>query len=171
MWQLARVLGEIALRRRGPDSLPDSSFLLGMLVVLYVMVSALDFLIYDAFNFRTLTHLTAQMVLLLGYVFAVLAFFKLDRRYRQTLSAILGANIIIYCIYFPIAIAAILLEFDLQTNPMVALRFAFWFWSIFIEAFIFARALSQPMLLGFMFEILYVLPSLSISEYFAQTVE
>ena len=171
MWQLAIVLGEIALRRRGPDSLPDSNFLLGMLFLVYVVVSSFDFLVYDAFNVRTFTNLAAQVVLLFGYVFAVLAFFKLERRYRQTLSAILGANIVIYAVYIPIVLVALGIGVDLQAEPMISMRYVFWFWSVFVGACIFARALSQPLLLGFMIQILYVLPALSISEYFAQPVE
>jgi hypothetical protein len=36
MWQLASVIGEIALRRRGPESLPESTFLVGLLLGLLV---------------------------------------------------------------------------------------------------------------------------------------
>ena len=42
---------------------------------------------------------------------------------------------------------------------------------VVVEATILARALSQPLILGFMFEFLYVLPSLSLSEYFATAPE
>jgi hypothetical protein len=58
------------------------------------------------------------------------------------------------------------LEID-QAPFFVSLRIALFLWSVLMEASIFARALSQPLILGFMVEILYVLPGLSINEYFA----
>lgn len=167
VWQLATAFGEIAIRRRGPEILPDSNFLLASLLVIYVVANFVDFLFYGIMTGRSLLHLAAQLTLLLAYVFAVLTFFKLERRYRQTLSAILGANIFIFCMFIPIALAALLLGLDLEARPFIALRIGMLFWAIFIEAFILARALSQPFILGAMFEILYVLPSWSISGYFA----
>jgi hypothetical protein len=167
VWQLARALAEIAIRQRGPDSLPSSGFLLGLTLGLYIVASLVDALFFGVLGTRTLVHLAAQIILLVTYVYAVLVFFSLDRRYLQTVSAIAGANVIIYCVFLPFALLAWAFGMDMQAGPVISLRLVLFFWSIFIEATIFARALSQPLILGFMFEILYVLPSLSISEFFA----
>ena len=171
MWQLASVIGEIALRRRGPDSLPDSTFLTGLLLTIFVLVSLVYLLIHGGLSWLSLGNLGAQLGLLFGFVFAALTFFKLERRYRQTVSAILGVNILVLLVYLPLALGGLALSVDLEGMPFVWVRLALFFWSVIMEAQIFARSLSQPLILGFMFEILYVIPSLSISEFFSAAVD
>ena len=171
MWQLASAFGEIALRRRGPETLPDSYFLVGLLLAVYLLVSLFDLAVYDMLTGRGVASLGAQIALMFAYVFAVLRFFRLDRRYRQTMSAILGANLAIYLVFVPFALGGLLTNAGLDSAPFIWLRIGLFLWAVVIEASIFARALSQPLILGFMFEFLYVLPSLSISEYFATAAE
>ena len=167
MWQLASAIGEIALRRRGPESLPDSSFLTGLLLTIFVLASLIYLLMHGGLSWLSLGNLAAQVVLVFAFVFAVLTFFRLERRYWQTMSAILGVNIIVLLVYFPVAAGGLLLNVNLATGLFFAIRLGLFLWSVVIEAQIFARAVSQPLILGFMLEILYVLPSLSISEHFS----
>jgi len=172
MWQLVSAIGEIVLRRRGPESLPDSTFLAGMLLGVFVLLNLVLLWLNSGLTVLSLQNLGAQVILLFAFVFAALTFFKLERRFRQTMSAILGINIVILLIYFPIALGGLLLNVDVDAEPFfISMRLALFFWSVFIEATILARALSQPLILGFMVEILYVLPMLSMSEYFAPEVE
>ena len=98
-------------------------------------------------------------------------FFKLDRRYRQTMSAILGANLVIYFVFIPVALGSLVAGVPLDSAPLIWFRIGLFLWAVVVEATILARALSQPLILGFMFEFLYVLPSLSLSEYFATVPE
>jgi len=171
VWQLASVIGEIALRRRGPESLPDSTFLTGLLLMVFVTVSLFYLLLQGGFGWLGFGNLAAQLVLVFGFVFAVLTFFKLERRYRQTVSAILGVNIVVSLVYFPVALGGLALGIDLEGMPFSAIRYGFILWSVIMEAHIFARALSQPLLLGFMVELLYVLSSFSIGDAFAPAVD
>jgi hypothetical protein len=168
MWQLASVIGEIALRRRGPESLPESTFLVGLLFGILFLLTFVSWLVTGSLSVVMVGRLAAQTALLFAFVFAVLAYFKLERRYRQTLSAILGVNILVLLVYFPFLFGGIVLDLEIDQAPFfVSLRIALFLWSVLMEASIFARALSQPLILGFMVEILYVLPGLSINEYFA----
>jgi hypothetical protein len=171
VWQLASAFGEIALRRRGPDSLPDSSFLVGFLLVIYLLASVFDLGVYDMLTGRGIAGAAAQVILMFAYIFALLRFFRLDRRYRQTMSAILGANLVIYFVFVPFALGGLVAGVTLDSGPFVWFRVGLFLWAVAVEATIIARALSQPLILGFMFEFLYVLPSLSLSEYFAVTAE
>jgi len=167
MWQLAAVIGDIALRRRGPESLPESSFLVGFLFSVLVLLTVISWWLTNGLSVVNFERLAAQTALLFAFVFAVLAYFKLERRYRQTLSAILGINILVLLVYFPFVIGGLLMNLDIDTaNFFISLRIALFLWAVLMEAAIFARALSQPLILGFMVEILYVLPGLSINEYF-----
>jgi hypothetical protein len=168
MWQLASVIGDIALRRRGPESLPESSFLVGLLFAVLLLLTIISWWLTDSLSIVNFGRLAAQTAFLFAFVFAVLTYFKLDRRYRQTLSAILGINILVLLVYFPFVIGGVVLNLDInEAGFFVSLRIALFLWSVLMEASIFARALSQPLILGFMVEILYVLPSFSVNEYFA----
>jgi hypothetical protein len=167
MWQLASAIGDIALRRRGPESLPESNFLVGFLFGVLVLLTMTSWWLTDGLSIVNFERLAAQTALLFAFVFAVLTYFKLERRYRQTMSAILGVNILVLLVYFPFVLGAILLNLDInEATFFISLRIALFLWSVLMEASIFARALSQPLILGFMVEILYVLPSLSVNDYF-----
>lgn len=166
MWQLAWAIGEIALRRRGPENLPDSTFLTGFLLTGYVFVTLIQLLVHGELTWLSLGNLAAQIVLIFAFVFAVLTFFKLDRRYWQTMSAILGVNVVVILVYLPFALGGRVLNVALDGEPWFWVMLGFVLWSVLMEAHIFARAVSQPLILGFMLEILYVLPSLSVSEFF-----
>lgn len=167
MWQLASAIGEITLRRRGPEALPDSRFLTGLLLSSYVLVHLIYFSLHAGVTWLALGNLVAQIAFAFVFIYAVLTFFKLERRYRQTMSAFFGINVVVVLVYLPIAIGALALNFDLAGRGFQSVRLGFLLWSVVIEAHIFARALSQPLILGFMFAILYVLPSMSVSEYFS----
>ena len=142
-----------------------------MLLAIFALVSLLYLGMHGGLSWLSLGNLAAQLALLFGFVFAALAFFKLERRYRQTVSAILGVNIVVLVVYFPVALGGMAFGLDLEAMPFVWIRLGFFLWSVIMEAQIFARALSQPLVLGFMVEILYVLPSFSISEYFSPPVD
>ena len=171
VWQLASAIGEIALRRRGPEVLPDSSFLVAFLLALNVIVSLVILYLDGRLNQLGLGELGAQILLQFGFVFAALAFFRLERRYRQTMSALLGVSLVVFLLYFPFAVTAVLFDAAPDFRPLVGLRLGLFFWVVLVESTIFARSLSQPLILGFMVEILYVIPSLSLSNYFLAASE
>jgi hypothetical protein len=171
VWQLASAIGEIALRRRGPESLPDSTFLTGLLLALWVLATLAYLALHGALSWLSLGNLIAQLALLLGFPYAALTFFKLERRYRQTMSALLGVSLVVLLVYFPVALAGLAFSLDLQSQIFGSIRLGFFLWSVIMAAHVFARSLSQPLILGFMVEILYVLPSLSISKYFSPAID
>jgi hypothetical protein len=171
VWQLARTFGELALRRRGPESLPDSTFLVGLLLAMSTLLSLVDLALYGFLAPRGLGNLVAQTALLFFYVFAVLSFFQLDRRYRRTMCAILGADIVIYLPFLVFALAGLAFRVDPTADLILGVRLAVFIWTVIVEASILARALSQPLVLGFMFAILYVVLSRSISVYLSPVAD
>jgi hypothetical protein len=171
VWQLATAIAEIALRRRGPESLPDSTFLVGLLLVAFAVSVVVDTALLGNLSAFVFGDLVAQLALVLVYVYAVLAFFRLERRYRQTVSAIFGINVFVYVLLLPVSLGGLILGVDPVGPSLVWFRIILVAWLIIAEASIFARALSQPLILGFMFEILYLIPSLVISQYFSPATD
>jgi hypothetical protein len=170
VWKLAAAFAEVALRRRGPESLPDSNFLVVALVCGDLVVSLVALTLDAGLSGRDLTLLGANTVLFLAFTYAVLTFFKLERRYRQTVSALLGADIWITLVSLPLALVALSFGLNLAELPFFWVQLVFYLWSVFISAWVLARSLSQPLIVGFMFEILYILTWLSISTALAPSV-
>jgi hypothetical protein len=172
VWQLAAAVAEIALRRRGPDSLPDSGFLVVFLLVVYILLTLLmTVALVGGLTVQVLVRLAADTLLVFAFVYAVLSFFRLERRYRQTLSALLGADILISLAFLPVGVIGVGLGFDIFEDPFVWVTRGFYLWSVFISASILARSLSQPLIVGFMFEILFVLTSLNVGELLTPSAE
>ena len=167
MWQLMAAMGEIAVYRRGPESLPDSSFLLGLLLVVDSLLQLGDLALFGSLSSIVLILLVTHTIFLFAFVFALLMFFKVERRFRQTMSALLGVDIVVYLVFFPIALAGLALDMDLEVEPFISVRVVLYIWWLAVAAMVLARSLSQPLILGFMFAILFFLTSLSITEQFA----
>lgn len=166
------ALAEIALRRRGPDGLPDSVFLVLFLLPLYILVTlAKAVVLFGEFTLQLLLQLAAEIVLLFAFIYAVLSFFRLERRYRQTVSAVLGADIVISLVFLPIGIAGVALGFDFLEFPFFWVSLAFAFWFIFIASSILARSLAQPLIVGLMLEFLLILTSFYVGQLLVPPAE
>jgi hypothetical protein len=164
VWKLATAFAEVALRRRGPESLPDSTFLVIVLMAVDLSISIVALTLDGGLAGVELMLLAVNTALFLLFTYAVLTFFKLERRFRQTVSAILGADIWITLAYLPLALLGLGFGLELATPPFAWVQIAVYAWAVYISAWVLARSLSQPLIVGFMFEILYVLTWLSISD-------
>ncbi len=172
MWQLATAMAEIAIRRRGPEGLPDSSFLVFLFLALHaLLVLSMALILTGGLTTDIVIRFSSRIVLFFAFVYAVLRLFRLERRYRQTVCAMLGANIVIQLAFLPVGIGAVLLGVDVLGDSFTAASFTFELWSIFISASILARSLSQPLIVGLMLEILLVLTSLYVGQLFAPFTE
>jgi hypothetical protein len=165
VWPLASVFVDITLRRRGPESLPDSTFLVMVLLAIDIPISLVVFRLQGILTLANVVGLLLTTGLMFAFVFAVLRFFKLDRRYRQTVSAMLGVDIVITAAYVPVALIGLAFNAPLLEPPLLWVLLILYLWLVFISGFIFARALSQPLIVGLMFEILLVITGLSIPDF------
>lgn len=163
MWQLAAAFAGIALRRRGPESLPDSGFLVGLVLIIDLAVYLVEIGFYGGIDQAGLMLFGIDMLLLFVFVYALLSFFRLERRFRQTITAILGADIIISLCFLPVASIVTLLGLSVTEEPFLVLPLVFLFWQIYVSATILARSLSQPLIVGLGFEILYLCLTLFIA--------
>jgi hypothetical protein len=149
------ALVDIMLHRRGPDSLPSSPFLFWLLLAA-MLASAFAQLIVGGITLRV----TVVMLMVLGFefwfVWAVLRLFERQRRFRQTMSAVLGTDTIIALLILP------LIPFDRPPaapdqaiSPASFAVLALTLWSIDILAFVLSRALDRPYLLTLAVSIAY----------------
>ena len=147
MLRLFLAFVDIMLHRRGPDSIPSSPFLLWSLL-------ALSLAVHFAINWWAggSGRAAAVDVLVLGldvwFVWALLRTFSKQPRFRQTMTALLGVDIVLSLLFAPVI--PWLVAQDPQnptlTLPVLLTVLAF-VWAIDINAFVFSRALERPYLL------------------------
>jgi hypothetical protein len=169
VWQLVAACAEVTLRRRGPETLPDSTFLVLFLAGVDFVMSAVIELVLEGLRSWQLGILAADMAIAFVFVYAVLRFFRLERRYRQTMAALVAVDICVTLVYFIVALPGVLLHVDSEALFYWSLALGFLFWRVFIYAWIFARSLSQPWVMGLMFAILMTLISLVMHDLLIPT--
>jgi hypothetical protein len=132
---LALAFVDITLHRRGPDELPPSGFLLGVLVALYVSTGFIGIWTLGVLDAGTAQLLLLDFGFFLAYVFVSLRLFRHDGRFPQTVIA-----------------------------PML-LHLLLLFWWIDVAGFILSRAIGRPYFVGVLFMIVYVLTSYRIGNF------
>jgi CDP-diglyceride synthetase len=155
---------EITVHRRGPDQLPSSQFFFLLVLGVSVCVDLLVLLV-DDFNVRGVFVTLLTTALDLAFVWAVLRTFDRVRRFKQTMSALLGVNALLSLLIVPLALWSRSLD---VAEGEVALPWLFLLllaiWSIDIAGFVLARALDRPYALGVAIMLGYVLLSVSLQQ-------
>ena len=168
MWSLTSAFLDIARHRRGPDSLPASRFLVGILLACHVPLGLFVLYLRNSLNAQDLGFFLIDLGLYIAFVFAVLRFFKLDSRLIQTLTALFGTEIVINALSVPVGIVGRVLG-DLVAPALIWVYLALLLWWIDVTGYILAKAIDQSYIVGLMFVILYVMTSLSIYSYLVET--
>jgi len=166
VWPLTAAFIDIALHRRGPEDLPASQFLLGLVLLAYLVVSALTLTVISA----TRTHVILvllELVADLGVVFLLLQFFQKGTRFLQTATALVGTGVVLGVIYIPLLrwdelLAAPPTEL---TTPRFLILLLF-IWSLDVAGFILSRALGKPYIVGVSIVIVYELASMALRDAF-----
>ena len=157
MFELFKVFGSIVLRRLGPEDLPASGFLLGLTALIYVLSQApVAMLALSDTNSAVLT-LIIDLVLIAGFLWILLLLTGFRARYRQTLTALLGAGALLSLLSVPFTLwqESLLNEPAGATAIPSAAILAIVVWSFVVNGHILSRALSRPFSIGLMIAIAY----------------
>lgn len=156
MLSILDVFVQIALRRRGPEDVPDSRALLLMAGLAYVI--AQGFLAQSVYHTASglARSLALDLLLLCGLLWGLLRLAGHALRYRQTLTAILGTGAFLGLCMLPFN-----LWLDLAEEPgkpavgaTIGLL-AIVSWSLVVNGHIFSRALSRPFAAGLAISVAY----------------
>jgi hypothetical protein len=140
---------DIMLHRRGPESLPSSQFLLWALIAAAI---AADMVVLSLAGRSARWFAVDVLVFGLNvwFVWALLRTFGKQPRFRQTMTALLGADVLLTVLGAPLVPSLVEAPPDPQ-NPMLTmpmlLSLLISFWAVDISAFVFSRALERPYLL------------------------
>ena len=162
MLRLVFAFVEIALHRRGPDELPASRFLFGIVLVAYLIV-AFATLRLGAGAVHPILLLIVDTAFSLTFIWSVLKAFDHERRFKQTACALLGTDTLLNVLSMPLIVWGKSLEASGGDNSGVAILFALLaIWSIDISGFVLSRALERAYFLGVAIMLGYVLLSISL---------
>jgi len=156
MLAYVQALINIALRRSGPEDLPDSAFLLGLTLAIYLVTQVpLALIAYGPSDILVRT-VTISLLLLFAGLWVLLRLTGHRVRYRQTVTAMLGTSALLSILSIPFSLWR---QSMLNTESGVAMPstmlFAIMLWSIAIDGHILSRALSRPYGIGLLIAIGY----------------
>ncbi len=158
MLAYVQALINIALRKSGPEDLPDSRFLLGLTLVVYLITQIPLALIAYGPNEIVARAVFVSLILLFVVVWVLLALTGHRARYQRTLTAMLGTSALLSALSTPVSLWR---QSTLDAGTGVAtpstIIFAIMLWSIVIDGHIFSRALSRPFGIGLFIGIGYFL--------------
>ena len=162
LWRLGIVFVDIALHRRGPEHIPSSAFLFGLLTTIYLIVSIVATQVAEPFP-RAVGMVIFDTLLYLGFIWLLLSIRSYPDRFYQTVSAIFGAQTFLTLIGIPILISIGIESGEIETfNVGRWLFFILILWSIDIASFVLSRALQLSYFLGVLIVLGYSFSSLTL---------
>jgi hypothetical protein len=171
MWHMLALLDaffQIVRRRRGPEDLPDSQFLLSVVLAAYMIAQVPVAAILNGWSATALAAILVDTALLASVFWLLLRFTQHMSRYRRTLTALLGSGALLALPQAPLVFFSKVATAAGQApvGPTVGLL-AVLFWSIVVQAHIVSRALSSNFGVGLAVALAYFLLSYQVSGQFA----
>ena len=162
MLQLIRAWFDICLLRRAPQELPASSYLLGLSLCCYGLVSVL--VSSQSYPFGQALLLAAvDLGMLVLFVWSLLYLQRKTARINQTLSALAGTGSLMGIIALPLLLA---IGPGTVAEPVPAPLLSLWLllllWNLFVMAHIIRHALSSSFAIGFGISLLYALLNMQV---------
>ena len=159
MLALIEAFMKIALRRLGPEDLPDSTLLLGIAGAAYVAVQALVSLpVFGGLSAGLARNVAVDVALLAGCLWLLLASLGFRHRFRQTLTALLGTGALLTVAMLPAYLWVRASGGPQQAGLLPTLVILLVLvWSVAVNGHILARALSTGFPLGVALALCYLL--------------
>ncbi len=151
-----KALAYIAFRKLGPEDLPDSRFLLGITLAIYLLLQVpLGWILFDM-SINLVQVIAADLLILAFFLWVLLRLSGYSSRYCQTLTAFLGTSALLTVLSIPFTYWR---NVTLSQESGIALPstiiFAIMLWSLVVYGHIISRALSTPFGVGLMVSVGY----------------
>lgn len=168
MLALIEAFLQIMTRRRGPEDLPDSTFLLGLTLAAYVLAQVPIAGIVYGWSFAAVKAIVADIALLCCCLWLLLRFTSRLGRFRRTLTALAGTGALLSVPQVPLVLLSkIAADVGEPAVGATVALLALLFWSILIQAHITSRALSVNLGAGVAIALAYFFLSYQVSAQFA----
>jgi len=162
MSALVRVFWQIALLRKGPQTLPASRELLWLLLSAHWLIGVI--LVIDTFPLdRALLSGLVGTLIMVALVHGLLIMYRQHNRVTQTLGALAGCEVLLGLFMLPLLM---LLYMGGGLQDLAAMLWLLLLgWNITIAAHIFRHALGITLGMGFLFAVVYIVVSISLSSF------
>ena len=159
---LVRPFISISLLRAGPQMLPKSGLLLGLVMLIFAVISAIAYgMRYDLQVVSAAV--VVELAMLSTFVAAVLTLYGRSERIVQTLTALVGCGAMIGLVMLPLQVLFIQAELNQQQGAQhVLIVLLFLIWEVLIRGHIFRHALDRGLTFGLMLSITYFWLALEI---------
>ena len=145
MLPLIRTLFDIALLRKGPESVPRSGILLLMSLVLWALAVAAYNTVFESTNQVSFQRESFGFILGLACYFSVLTVAQVPDRAMQTFTALIGCGAIMVLCFIAMVVTLGQLLGNLFVSMLVL---TYLIWSISVEGHIIARAIDRALYIG-----------------------
>lgn len=161
---LFAVLLDIVLCRRGPQDLPESPALFGLLAFWYVGLNFIQGRLAGWTLGGVAPLIAVEFLMLLGWVWALLAFYGRRPRFLQTISAVLGIAIFLILADLAMLAAGRLAGFpESVTGAWSLIRL---FVMVFLIGRVLMLAIEGGLLTGFAFTLTMILSIIYVGQLF-----
>ena len=158
MLALIQAFLNIALRRLGPEHLPDSGLLLALSAAAYGLMQVILGLPYfTGFTGALFRSVGLDLLLLGGCLWGLLRLTGHPARYRRTLTALLGTGTLLSVVIWPFTLIGAGDPGTGASSLATAGIIGVVLWSLAVNAHILARALSAPFIMGLVAAVAYFL--------------
>lgn len=157
MYELLKLCFDICLFKKGPEDIPYSRALLGLLIPVYAVISFL-ILILSSDMLSAILQVAVEVLLILGLTHIILFIAKKPARYQQTACALMATDALISLFALPAMATLVVQGTGLAFITVVVLMI--WHWVI--SGHIFSHALEKPFTFGLGVAFLYILVSYQV---------
>lgn len=164
MKSILNLYWNICLFRRGPEDVPGLSVILGITLILNILVSLVVGIAFGklAVSFAAISLVISTATV--GFlIYTVLMLKKLEARFRQTFTAVLGTDILITLLCSPLLWLVNQREQTAGLNLPGSVLLGLMIWDLLIKGFIYQRAFDVGRFQGnlFSFSLFMLLTMLS----------
>jgi len=168
MQSIISLFWNLCLLRTGPERMPTVGVFVGLVLLFNVVISTLVALSAPAEPslLQALSIPTVAAAVLAGSTLLVLRLKNVGHRFTATITALLGADIVITALSWPL----LLIADPTPGGPvsgfdwlLIMAQLALVFWWVAIAGFIFSRALTVPMPQGVAVAVFVILASLMVT--------
>ncbi len=159
---------QICLLRTGPEKIPASATITGMLLVIYLTTAFISIAITrpNLAMIQTIAAVFIGFIIEAAIIYGLLVLKSVGGRFLSTISAVLGSNSILLIILLPIQLLANNLNTGIVSSFISALLFVCFLWWITIVGFILHRVANVSVLQGtviaLMIEFLFLIASATL---------
>ncbi|QPK62481.1 hypothetical protein IVG45_16720 [Methylomonas sp. LL1] len=154
MYELILLFFQIAVFKKGPQDVPASPLILKLLLPMYVAINFLILLLNGALA-TALLQIVVDFSLIVLFCWPLLYFAGKTTRFRQTLGAMIGTDIVISFFALPAIATLNTHATDLAYFAMLAL--VLWHW--LVSGHIIRHALDRSLFFGLGLALLYIMLS------------